>query len=73
MESLIPNLMISRDRETLKVGEPLENSFLDLPMLWSSALPRGHPKIHLPAIHLINLQLQTQFPWTQAELAWVAD
>lgn len=58
MESLISNLIISRDRETLKVGEPLEKSFLDLPVLWSSALPRGHPKIHLPAIHLINLQLQ---------------
>jgi hypothetical protein len=65
MGSLIPNLMISRDNETLKVGEPLGKPFLDVPELWLSALPRGHLEIHLPDIHLIN----PQFPWIKAELA----
>ena len=66
MESLISNLMISRDRETLKVGEPVEKRFLDIPELWPPILLRGHPEIQLPAFQLINPQPQSQFPSTQA-------
>lgn len=70
--SLITNLMISRDNDTLKVGEQVEKPFLDVPELWPPALPRKHPETQLTAFQLINPQLQPQFPWTQAELAWVA-